>query len=177
MANMTERITLTFDKETRQRLQTLVARWRVSQAEVVRRAVARAEEAERMASDPVADLLPFHAQGGLDAARFSGYLEQLQEDRTPLARRIVIALDTNLCVGRRINGSPLAAMYLSRRSGWRDTTFEASMPRTELFDRRRIAIVAAQPSMTLESRLRAGPCHPTRRRPIAPFGDSPHSRF
>jgi hypothetical protein len=70
MANMTERITLTFDKETRQRLQTLVARWRVSQAEVVRRAVARAEEAERMASDPVADLLPFHAQGGLDAARF-----------------------------------------------------------------------------------------------------------
>jgi Arc/MetJ-type ribon-helix-helix transcriptional regulator len=111
MANMTERITLTFDKETRQRLQTLVARWRVSQAEVVRRAVARAEEAERMASDPVADLLPFHAQGGLDA----GYLEQLQEDRTPLARRIVIALDTNFdqCVGRRINGSPLAAMYLS----------------------------------------------------------------
>jgi hypothetical protein len=87
----------------------------------------------------------------------SGYLEQLQEDRTPLARRIVIALDTNFdqCVGRRINGSPLAAMYLSRRSGWREATFEASMPRTELFDRRRIAIVEAQPSMTLES-----PCEP-----------------
>ncbi|MGH8564629.1 MAG: hypothetical protein ACREXW_11305 [Gammaproteobacteria bacterium] len=56
---MTERTTLTFDKETRQRLQTLAARWQVSQAEVVRRAVARAEEAERMSSDPVAELLAF----------------------------------------------------------------------------------------------------------------------
>ena len=79
---MTERTTLTFDKETRQRLQTLAARWQVSQAEVVRRAVARAEEAERMASDPVADLLAFLAQGGLDTAQVSGYLEELQEDRT-----------------------------------------------------------------------------------------------
>jgi len=78
---MTERTTLTFDKETRQRLQTLAARWQVSQAEVVRRAVARAEEAERMASDPVADLLAFHAQGGLNAAQASGYLEQLYEHR------------------------------------------------------------------------------------------------
>ncbi|MGQ0591878.1 MAG: hypothetical protein ACT4QB_04300 [Gammaproteobacteria bacterium] len=78
---MTERTTLTFDKETRQRLQTLAARWKVSQAEVVRRAVARAEEAERIASDPVAELLAFHAQGGLDAAQVSGYLEQLHEDR------------------------------------------------------------------------------------------------
>lgn len=78
---MTERTTLTFDKETRQLLQTLAARWQVSQAEVVRRAVARAEEAERLASDPVADLLAFHAQGGLDAELLSGYLEQLNEDR------------------------------------------------------------------------------------------------
>lgn len=79
---MTERTTLTFDKETRQRLQTLAAQWQVSQAEVVRRAVARAEEAERMSSDPMAELLAFHAQGGLDAAQVSEYLEQLHEDRT-----------------------------------------------------------------------------------------------
>ncbi len=78
---MTERTTFTFDKETRRRLQTLAARWQVSQAEVVRRAVARAEEAERMASDPVAQLLAFHEQGGLDAAQVHDYLEQLHEDR------------------------------------------------------------------------------------------------
>jgi len=48
----------------------------------VRRALARAEEAERTASDPVVELLAFHAQGRLDAAQVSGYLEQLQEDRT-----------------------------------------------------------------------------------------------
>jgi predicted transcriptional regulator len=82
MANMTERTTLTFDKETRQRLQILAARWQVSQAEVVRHAVARVEEAERMASDPVADLLAFHAHAGLDAAQVLGYQEELQEDRT-----------------------------------------------------------------------------------------------
>jgi predicted transcriptional regulator len=69
------------DKEPRQRLQGLAGRWQVSQADVVRRAVARAEEAERMASDPVAALLAFHAQGGLDAAQVSVYLEQLHEDR------------------------------------------------------------------------------------------------
>jgi len=73
MANMTERTTLTFDKETRQRLQTLAARWQLSQADVVRRALARAEEAERTASDPVVELLAFHAQGRLDAAQVSGY--------------------------------------------------------------------------------------------------------
>jgi hypothetical protein len=176
---MTERITLTFDKETRQRLQTLVARWRVftSGGGTARGGAGGRGGTNGLRSGcrPTA----VSCAGRPGCRTVSGYLEQLQEDRTPLARRIVIALDTNFdqCVGRRINGSPLAAMYLSRRSGWREATFEASMPRTELFDRRRIAIVEAQPSMTLESRLRAGPCHPTRRRPIAPFGDSPHSRF
>lgn len=79
---MTERTTFTFDKETRQRLRALAAMWHVSQAEVVRRAVARAAEAERTASDPVAQLQAFHAEGGLDPARASDYLEQVHAHRT-----------------------------------------------------------------------------------------------
>jgi predicted transcriptional regulator len=43
MAVMTHRTTFSLDAETMRRLKRLAARWQVSQAEVVRRAVAEAE--------------------------------------------------------------------------------------------------------------------------------------
>ena len=63
-------------------------------AEVVRRAVARVEEGNEW--PPIRlQTIGVSCHGGLDAAQVSGYLEELQEDRHTLARRLVIALDTN----------------------------------------------------------------------------------
>jgi len=53
MPTMTHRTTFALDDETAQRLKRLAARWRVSQAEVVRRSV---EEAEKNASSSPSDL-------------------------------------------------------------------------------------------------------------------------
>lgn len=46
MPTMTHRTTFALDAKTAQRLKRLAARWQVSQAEVVRRSVEKAEQAE-----------------------------------------------------------------------------------------------------------------------------------
>jgi len=79
---MTHRTTFALDKVTAQRLKRLAARWRVSQAEVVRRAVAQAEVGETAGKpDPVALLRAYHAKGGLDPAKAEAYLAEVYEDR------------------------------------------------------------------------------------------------
>lgn len=80
---MTHRTTFALDETTAQRLRRLSALWNVSQAEVVRRSVARAEEAEQdAAKDPIALLNQLHASNaGManeDAVR---YMQEVREDR------------------------------------------------------------------------------------------------
>lgn len=83
MPLMTHRTTFALDKATAKRLKRLAALWRVSQAEVVRRAVAQAEStAIATKVDPVALLQALHAAGqGLDAQQAQAYLGEVREDR------------------------------------------------------------------------------------------------
>ena len=82
MPTMTHRTTFALDKITARRLKKLAARWKVSQAEVVRRSVEQAEKqgaAEK--PNPLAMLRAYHAKGGLDPARAKKWLEEIREDR------------------------------------------------------------------------------------------------
>lgn len=64
------------------RLKNLAARWQVSQAEVVRRALSQAEtQARSDAPDPLEALKAYHAQGGLDRKKAEKYLREVREDR------------------------------------------------------------------------------------------------
>jgi len=83
MAVMTHRITFALDGETFRRLKRLAARWQVSQAEVVRRAVALAEsQPELQTPDPAAMLRKLQEGGqGLDPKKAGSYLAQVYTDR------------------------------------------------------------------------------------------------
>jgi predicted transcriptional regulator len=83
MAKMTWRTTFALDYKTIQRLKYLSARWRVSKAEVVRRAVAQAEaHPEPQISDPVATLRDLQESGQeLDSKKAEAYLAQVYADR------------------------------------------------------------------------------------------------
>jgi predicted transcriptional regulator len=62
---MTHRTTFALDRETADRLRRLAGAWHVSQAEVVRRAVAIADEAETGQQDPTYSLRALHDAGKL----------------------------------------------------------------------------------------------------------------
>lgn len=81
MATMTHRTTFALDEATAQRIRSLAASWKVSQAEVVRRAVSLADvPADK--PDPVALLRQLHREGGgLTAAVADCYLAEIREDR------------------------------------------------------------------------------------------------
>jgi hypothetical protein len=82
MATMTHRTSFALDAGTAQRIKRLATRWNVSQAEVVRRSVERAEEAGAGSKpDPVALLKAYHAKGGLDQARADQWIREIDEDR------------------------------------------------------------------------------------------------
>ena len=80
---MTHRTTFALDEITAHRLKRLAARWNVSQAEVVRRSVERAErETETTKPDPIAMLRRLHEKGGgLDRAKANAYLAEVRDDR------------------------------------------------------------------------------------------------
>lgn len=81
MATMTQRTTFTLDKGTVNRIKSLAKRWKVSQAEAVRRAVAMTETAASR-PDPVALLQDLQAAGGgLPASAAQAYLAEVREDR------------------------------------------------------------------------------------------------
>jgi hypothetical protein len=83
MPAMTYRTTFALDAATAQRLKRLAARWRVSQAEVVRRSVEQAENrSETEKSNPV-DMLRelFASGGGLDPETADFYIAEVYEDR------------------------------------------------------------------------------------------------
>ena len=81
MATMTHRTTFSLDEETTHSIKALAKLWRVSQAEVVRRAVSLAQKPEAR-PDPVGLLQQLHAAGdGLPAKTAKAYLAEVREDR------------------------------------------------------------------------------------------------
>lgn len=87
MAIMAHRTTFALDETTIRRLKRLSKTWRVSQAEVVRRALEKAErENDRTAPDPLARLQAYHDSGGLDSRKAAAYLEEVAENRADWGR-------------------------------------------------------------------------------------------
>ena len=82
MAIMTHRTTFALDDETAKRLKRLSKAWKVSQAEVVRRAVEEAERKPAVFTDPIAALRKLHESGGgLVREQADQYLAEVREDR------------------------------------------------------------------------------------------------
>lgn len=82
MATMTHRTSFALDERTAQRIKRLATRWNVSQAEVVRRSVERAEEAGQSPKpDPLELLKAYHAKGGLDQTRADQWIKEIDENR------------------------------------------------------------------------------------------------
>ena len=81
MATMTHRTTFTLDEATMVRIKNLAALWKVSQAEVVRRAVSIAQS-PAPATSPRISFEDFLQSGnGLDPKIAGQYLEEAREDR------------------------------------------------------------------------------------------------
>jgi hypothetical protein len=80
MAIMTHRTTFSLDAQAISRLKSLSRRWKVSQAEVIRRAL---EIADKMSfrDAPLKALRAFHLQGGLGAAKADDYLREWSGSR------------------------------------------------------------------------------------------------
>ncbi len=80
MAIMTHRTTFSLDATTVQRIRSLASSWNVSQAEVIRRVVARVEGEEH--PDPVAMLQQLHQSGeGLTVEQATIYLNEVRDIR------------------------------------------------------------------------------------------------
>ena len=78
---MTHRCTFSLDEATTNRIRRLAAQWDVSQAEVIRRAVANAEDP---ATKPDPSVLLRQLQdsgGGLTEAAAQSYLSEVRSDR------------------------------------------------------------------------------------------------
>lgn len=81
METMTHRATFALDEGTIARIKNLSKHWKVSQAEVVRRAVSLAEQPIAK-PDPVALLQQLHSTGeGLSAKVAKAYLKEVRRDR------------------------------------------------------------------------------------------------
>lgn len=83
MSALTHRTTFSFDQGTIRRLKSLATRWHVSQAEVIRRALAKAEEeASTLQPDPIEMLAELHRAGkGLSPEVADAYIKEVYEDR------------------------------------------------------------------------------------------------
>ena len=83
MAVMTHRTTFALDGPTVRRLKRLASRWKVSQAEVIRRAVAQAEvQPDPLPDDPVSMLRRLHESSeAIDPKRAESYLAEVYADR------------------------------------------------------------------------------------------------
>jgi hypothetical protein len=80
---MSHRTTFALDEQTARRLKRLAARWNVSQAEVVRRSLEKAErQTEEQKPNPVEMLRHLFVTGqGLDPEKGNAYIAQVYEDR------------------------------------------------------------------------------------------------
>ena len=84
---MNKRTTFSLDEGTVESIRKLAALFRISQAEVVRRAIALSErEAYKEQTDALDRLNAYHEQGGIAAEQVEEYLGQVQEDRSSWGR-------------------------------------------------------------------------------------------
>ena len=82
MKEMKYRTTFALNEATIGRLKHLSSIWQTSQAEVVRRSIALADEAVAIESDPAFSLRELHASGNLLAREDAEeYLTHIHEDR------------------------------------------------------------------------------------------------
>jgi len=82
MKTMTHRTTFALDQETAGRLRRLAATWQVSQAEVVRRALAMAETSGQRSEDAASLLRELYdSGGGLVRESAEAYLSAVRADR------------------------------------------------------------------------------------------------
>lgn len=80
---MTHRTTFALDEATVRQLRHLAKLWNVSQAEVVRRSVERAEKVSIASKpDPIAMLKRLHAEnGGIEKMQADRWIQEVREDR------------------------------------------------------------------------------------------------
>ena len=84
---MEHRTSFALDEGTIRKMKRLAARWRVSQAEVVRRAVEQAEAADSEESAArMTRLRAYHERGGLAAENADSYMEEVAENRNEWGR-------------------------------------------------------------------------------------------
>jgi predicted transcriptional regulator len=82
MATMTHRTTFALDGKTIGRLKHLAGAWHTSQAEVVRRAIALADEKATTDTDTTASLRAIHTSGKLLAREHAeAYLAEIKSNR------------------------------------------------------------------------------------------------
>lgn len=84
---MEHRTTFALDDPTIRKMKRLASRWRVSQAEVVRRAIDQADA--RDAEETVARierLRDYYRRGGLSSETAASYLEEVAENRSEWGR-------------------------------------------------------------------------------------------
>ena len=79
---MTHRTTFALDAATADRLRRLASLWRISQAEVVRRAVAQIDKTALSGNpDPATLLRAYHDKGGIDAATADAMIAEVEQNR------------------------------------------------------------------------------------------------
>ena len=84
---MDHRTSFALDEATILRLRKLAEIWKVSQAEVVRRAIEKADaELEGKTASRIERLRNYHSQGGMASDVADAYLVKMAEDRTEWGR-------------------------------------------------------------------------------------------
>jgi hypothetical protein len=84
---MEHRTSFALDETTILRLRRLSGIWHVSQAEVVRRAIEKAEaEAKAETDAALGRLRSYHAHGGLEEGKASTYLDEVAGNRADWSR-------------------------------------------------------------------------------------------
>jgi hypothetical protein len=87
MAVMEHRTSFALDEATIIRLRKLAGIWHISQAEVVRRAIEKAEAEATSRTDAALERLgSYHERGGLDSCKATTYLEEVAENRADWGR-------------------------------------------------------------------------------------------
>lgn len=88
MPTMNKRATYALDEATIQRIKKLSALMHVSQAEVVRRAVALAEKiSDDQALEKLERIRAYHEAGGISAEKAEQYLGEVRENRSSWGRK------------------------------------------------------------------------------------------
>ncbi|HON14380.1 MAG TPA: CopG family transcriptional regulator [Treponema sp.] len=87
MIVMDKRTTFTLDEATVQRIKRLALRWKVSQAEVVRRSIERMERMEQEKRETVAERLElYYKDGGISQEKAEEYLREVANNRSEWGR-------------------------------------------------------------------------------------------